>query len=197
MVVDIGADLSGVFNLMNIKKTLSILLQQVIPLRWSFSLAVKLLAPRNQVGVMAVVFNDLGQVLLVEHVFRPQHPWGLPGGWVERGENPTASIQRELKEELNLTVEVKKLLFCEPQGGEALSSTPLGLVIVFYCRPTLYPQQPHPDETPHSAYEILSYEWVSPQYIKRDLAPQQSKAILLGQQEFDKEKSNDNVSVNS
>lgn len=182
---------------MNLKKTVSRLLQQVIPLRWAFSLAVKLFAPRNQVGAMAVVFNDLGQVLLVEHVFRPQQPWGLPGGWVERGENPADSIQRELQEELNLTVEVKKLLFCEPQGGEALSSTPLGLVIVYYCRLTVFTQLPHPNEPPHSAYEIISYEWVSPQQIKRDLSPQQCKAVLLGQQEFDKEKSKDNVSVNS
>ena len=182
---------------MNFKKTLSILLQQITPLRWAFSLAVKLLAPRNQVGVMAAVFNDMGQVLLVEHVFRPQQPWGLPGGWVERGEDPAHSIQRELQEELNLAVEVKKLLFCEPQGGEALSSTPLGLAIVYYCRTTVFNRLSHPDKSPHSAYEILSFEWVLPQQIKRNLSPQQCKAILLGQQEFDKEKSNDNVNVNS
>ncbi|MCB9076577.1 MAG: NUDIX hydrolase [Anaerolineaceae bacterium] len=182
---------------MNLKKIISILLQQVIPLRGAFSLAVKLFAPRNQVGVMAAIFNDLGQVLLVEHVFRPQQPWGLPGGWVERGEDPAHSIQRELQEELNLTVEVKKLLFCESQGGEALSSTPLGLAIVFYARIAACKPLPPSAEPPHSAYEVLSYEWVLPHQIKRDLSPQQYKAILLGQREFDKEKSKDNVSVNS
>ena len=69
------------------------------------------------VGAVGAIFNHAGQVLMVEHVFRPDYVWGLPGGWVNRGENPAYTIEREVKEELNLTVEVKKLLICEPQGG--------------------------------------------------------------------------------
>lgn len=182
---------------MEFKRTFAVWLQKFIPLRWGFSLAVKLFAPRTSVGVMGAIFNNLGQVLLVEHVFRPQYPWGLPGGWMERGEDPAQSIQRELAEELNLQLHVKKLLFCETQGGEALSSTPLSLAIAFYCRVTPSTHSQALAKQAHSGYEILSYEWVYPEQIKRNLAPQQQKAILLGQQEFDKEKSQDNVDVNS
>ncbi|MCB0194090.1 MAG: NUDIX hydrolase [Anaerolineae bacterium] len=172
---------------MNFKRMLANLLQEVILLRWAFSIAVRLFAPRNNVGVMGAIFNSSGQVLLVEHVFRPQQPWGLPGGWVERGEDPAQTIRRELQEELNLAIDVRKLLFCEPQGGEALSSTPLSLAIVYYCR-LIDEQSTLSIDNAHSAYEILSYKWVYPHHIEKDLPPQQRNAIRIGQTEFDKEK---------
>lgn len=180
---------------MKVKRTFSVWLQKFIPLRWAFSVAVRVVAPRNIVGVMGAIFNDSGQVLLVEHVFRPQQPWGLPGGWVERGEDPAYCLKRELVEELNMKIVTKKLLFCEPQGGEALSSTPASLVVVFYCRVLDTFASPELTKKPHSAYEILSYDWIDPEKIKSDLSLQQQKAIRLGRQEFDKESSKDNVSA--
>lgn len=62
----------------------------------------RLTRPRYTVGVKAILFNERGQVLLVEHVLHPRHPWGLPGGWVDRGELPRESMARELREELGL-----------------------------------------------------------------------------------------------
>jgi 8-oxo-dGTP diphosphatase len=38
--------------------------------------------------------------------------WELPGGKIKPGEQPTDAIKRELKEELDLDVEIKKLLIC-------------------------------------------------------------------------------------
>ena len=73
---------------MTMKRRLADWLQRFPPLRWGLKLAVWLFAPRHQVGAVGVVFNNAGQVLLVEHVFRPDYNWGLPGGWVERGESP-------------------------------------------------------------------------------------------------------------
>ena len=108
-------------------------IQLIVPLRWGLWIGARLLAPKNYVGAVGAIFNHTGQVLMVEHVFRPDYPWGLPGGWVDRGENPAHTVQREVKEELNLTVEVKKLLVCELQGGHENSSTPswfgLGLLL--------------------------------------------------------------------
>lgn len=169
----------------NYKKRLADWLQQVALLRWAFSVAVRIFAPTNYVGVMAAVFNDKGQVLMVKHVFRPDYPWGLPGGWVERGENPVLAIRRELGEELNLPVEVKKILFCEPQGVNKSSSTPLGLGIAYYCRTTT-DCLPNINQA-QSAYEVLLAEWIDPQAIKWTLAQLHQKAIDLGQQEFYRE----------
>jgi 8-oxo-dGTP diphosphatase len=76
--------------------------------------------PKFTAGVVGVVFNDQGQVLLVEHVFHPYAPWGLPGGWIDRNESPSHTAVRELKEELQLTVEVTSLLLVEVDFGNHL-----------------------------------------------------------------------------
>jgi ADP-ribose pyrophosphatase YjhB (NUDIX family) len=62
------------------------------------------------VGAVGVVFNSAGELLLVEHVFHPYFPWGLPGGWVDADEEPAVTVQRELYEELELEVVVGPLL---------------------------------------------------------------------------------------
>jgi ADP-ribose pyrophosphatase YjhB (NUDIX family) len=62
------------------------------------------------VGAVGVVFNPQHEILLVEHVFHPYFPWGLPGGWVEGREDPSLTVKRELHEELELDVTVGPLL---------------------------------------------------------------------------------------
>jgi ADP-ribose pyrophosphatase YjhB (NUDIX family) len=66
--------------------------------------------PRFSAGVVGVVFNANGDVLLAEHVFHPHTPWGLPGGWIERNEDPATALRREFHEELELDVTTDKVL---------------------------------------------------------------------------------------
>ncbi len=61
---------------------------------------------RFSAGVVGVVLNRQSQVLLVEHLFHPRTPWGLPGGWLEPGEDPARALDRELGEELGITIEI-------------------------------------------------------------------------------------------
>jgi len=61
---------------------------------------------RYTAGVNGVLFNEAGQVLLVKHVFHPEHPWGFPGGWVDRMEDPGDAVVREFDEETTLKVEI-------------------------------------------------------------------------------------------
>jgi ADP-ribose pyrophosphatase YjhB (NUDIX family) len=65
--------------------------------------AILLVAPRHRLGVGVVLFNEKHQVLLLRHVFHPTFPWGLPGGWLNRHEDPAAGALRELWEETGLT----------------------------------------------------------------------------------------------
>ncbi len=50
-------------------------------------------------GVSIIARNTAGDILLVRHAYGPQ-VWTLPGGGMKRGEDPVATAQRELREEL-------------------------------------------------------------------------------------------------
>lgn len=83
---------------------------------WVVTLAMvfwRLRQAKFSAGVAGIIFNPAGQVLLVEHVFHPHAPWGLPGGWVDRREDPAAALEREMKEELGMTVRVGPVLLAE------------------------------------------------------------------------------------
>ena len=68
---------------------------------------------KYSIGVVGIVFNQDSQILLVEHVFHPQEPWGLPGGWLAKHENPAQTVIRELQEELDLEVEIGPVVLAE------------------------------------------------------------------------------------
>jgi 8-oxo-dGTP diphosphatase len=57
------------------------------------------------VSVAAIVTNDRGEVLLLNHVLRPRSGWGIPGGFIGTGEQPEAAIHREIREETGLELE--------------------------------------------------------------------------------------------
>jgi len=164
------------------RERLSRLLQRVAPLRWLMLLTVELFGSRHHVGAVGVVFNDAGEVLLVEHVFRPNYNWGLPGGWVERGENPADTVRREFKEELGTTLHIKQLLLCDVQGREPGGTTPRGLALAYYAR--LSKEAIDLSSATH-AFEVLSIAWVDPNAIAWRLAPFQQKAIEVGQEVFE------------
>ena len=56
------------------------------------------------VSVTGILTNDEGEVLLLDHWFRPKSGWGPPGGFVDRGEQPEAALRREIMEETSLNV---------------------------------------------------------------------------------------------
>jgi 8-oxo-dGTP pyrophosphatase MutT (NUDIX family) len=76
------------------------------PLRRLLGVAVKLFAPSHRIGVGVVLWDDHGRVLLLHHVFHPTMPWGLPGGWLDKGEDPLAGAVRELREETGIDTAV-------------------------------------------------------------------------------------------
>lgn len=59
-------------------------------------------------GAKAIVVHD-GKILLVLRDNNPRIPypnvWNTPGGGIEEGETPSEALIRELKEEVNLTVD--------------------------------------------------------------------------------------------
>lgn len=60
-------------------------------------------------SVVAIITNEKEEILLLEHVFRPASGWGMPGGFMEFGEQPEEAIRRELREETGLKLENVRL----------------------------------------------------------------------------------------
>jgi 8-oxo-dGTP diphosphatase len=73
--------------------------------RWT----VRFSHPRFAVTAGAIITDGHGRVLLLKHRFRPGSGWGLPGGFIEKGEQPEDALRRELREEIGLEVAELKL----------------------------------------------------------------------------------------
>src|SRR5688572_18066733 len=104
--------------------------------------------PMFSAGVTGVLLNDEGQVLMVEHVFHTQHAWGLPGGWMGRGEGPERTIEREFHEETGLVVR---------------AALPLAITQGDYWRNHLdfaYLMEPIGEQAPiQLCYELTNFGW--------------------------------------
>ena len=67
--------------------------------------------PDPKVAIAAVVQNAAGALLLVQRRFAPEKgKWGLPGGFLDAGEDPKRAAEREALEETGLVVEASELL---------------------------------------------------------------------------------------
>jgi 8-oxo-dGTP diphosphatase len=102
---------------------------------------------RFTVTAGALIFNDAGQILLLKHRFRAGSGWGLPGGFLEEGEQPLDALKRELREEIGLEVESAEVFavrsFKKPRQVEVL----------FRCRAN--------SEVKPQAMEVERAEWFS------------------------------------
>ncbi len=113
--------------------------------------------------VAGVVVDAAGRVLLAQ---RPAHKhlglkWEFPGGKVEAGENPEHALQRELHEELGITIESLSPLprFTHDYGAVVIEMIP------FFCRLCAGSPAPH-------AHEHVALAWSTVAGLEKyDLAP--------------------------
>lgn len=80
---------------------------------WLQNFASRLIRPLFQVFSAAVIFNEHKQLLLVKLTYQRFHPWGLPGGGMDYGEQPADAVVREMFEETGITVEIEKFLLAK------------------------------------------------------------------------------------
>ena len=127
--------------------------------RWTMSLS----HPRFSVTAGAVITDDRGRVLLLKHRFRPGSGWGIPGGYINKGEQAEDALRRELREEAGLELQDVAVLttrtFRKPQQVE----------IVFVCRAVGDPQQLN--------YEIQKAEWFSLDQLPASLPKDQLELV--------------------
>lgn len=128
---------------------------------------VWLLSPKYTVGVVGLVRDEDGRILLLRHTYRRRKPWGIPGGGLQPGETLEACLYREILEETGMRVEVERLLSAGAHPDRKLVDT------IFACHPlpgeTLAKFKPnaeiaeanffHPHEfpsgVPHSMRELI------------------------------------------
>ncbi|MBB1256372.1 NUDIX domain-containing protein [Streptomyces alkaliterrae] len=78
------------------------------PVQWR---VLWLTRAKFMVGVTGVVRDDAGRVLLLRHRMWPEgRQWGLPSGYAVKGEEFTATVVREVREETGLDVAVGRLV---------------------------------------------------------------------------------------
>lgn len=97
----------------------------------------RLLLPKYLVGAMAVVIDGKDRILLFRHTYRVDYPWGIPGGWLKAGEEPTDAVEREISEESGYRIKalhplviggdkalrrLDLMFLCTLDGGEFRSS---------------------------------------------------------------------------
>lgn len=76
----------------------------IVPRRYQ-TRAIRSTQGRFTASVAAIVFDEEGRVLLLDHVLRAGTNWGLPGGFLEHGEQPEDAIRREVAEEADIELE--------------------------------------------------------------------------------------------
>lgn len=74
------------------------------------TLAARSIQVKFTVSAAGVITNEKGEVLLLNHVLRPVSGWGIPGGFLESGEQPEAGFRREILEETGLDLREVSLL---------------------------------------------------------------------------------------
>jgi len=110
-------------------------------------------AGRHHVAAVAVIVDD-DVVLVAEHPFRGG-VWALPGGWVNRREDPFRAVEREVREELALDVTAVEIVHCERQGTDPPGGPP-ALTLAFRCRLLT---SGRPDAVVHSG-ELRNARWI-------------------------------------
>jgi 8-oxo-dGTP diphosphatase len=115
--------------------------------------ALYLIVPRHRAGVAVVVLDGAGRILMLRHVFHPLAPWGLPGGWLGRGESPAEGALRELREETGLTAVLGPVVHTTNEG------VPRHLGISYLAWVEANPAEPSPFQL---SGEILEAGWFEP-----------------------------------
>ncbi|MEK6282331.1 MAG: NUDIX domain-containing protein [Acidobacteriota bacterium] len=127
--------------------------------RWTMSFT----HPRFSVTAGAVITDEPGRILLLKHRFRPGTGWGMPGGFIEKGEQPEEALRRELREEVGLEVEKIELFYTRA------FSKPMQIEIIFRCQAMGNPGQLN--------YEIERAEWFPPNGLPDELPKDQAELI--------------------
>ena len=123
--------------------------------------AARSIQPKFTVSATAIIVNESGEVLLLEHVLRPASGWALPGGFLEPQEQAEDALRREMREEISL-----ELANVRPY----LAKTHRTHVEIFFLA------DPVGDPRVKSR-EIMDFKWFSLKDLPADMSRSQQRLI--------------------
>jgi 8-oxo-dGTP diphosphatase len=118
---------------------------------------------RFTVTAGAIIFDDENRVLLLEHVFRPDGGWGIPGGFLSKGEQPETALRREMREEIGIELDQVEILFARTLPR------PRQIEIYFRARAVGTPQP--------CSFEIRTAGWFQIENLPAELSKDQRRLI--------------------
>ena len=118
---------------------------------------------RFTVTTGAMLFDDDGRILLLEHVFRPDSGWGIPGGFLMKREQPQDGLRRELREEVSIEIDEVEFLFAR--------TLPRPRQVEIYFRARVI-GKPKP-----SSFEIKQAQWFLLNELPKELSKDQRRLI--------------------
>jgi 8-oxo-dGTP diphosphatase len=118
---------------------------------------------RFTVTTAAFIFDEDKRVLLLEHVFRPDSGWGVPGGFLSKGENPEEGLRREMREEIGVELTDVNLLFARGLGK-------LRQIEIYYRAKVIGIPQPR-------SFEIKRAQWFALDELPPELSKDQRRLI--------------------
>ena len=121
--------------------------------------------PRFAVTAGAIVLDERGRVLLLNHVFRKGSGWGIPGGFLAGGEQPEEALRRELREETGMELDHVALAFVRTL------ERPQQVEIIYRCRAR------HSEPDRGRSLEIKSAEWFDLDALPPELGVTQRRLI--------------------
>ena len=122
---------------------------------------------RFTVTAAAFIFDDDGRILLLEHVFRADSGWGVPGGFLSKAEQPEDGLRRELREEIGIEIENVEILFARTLPR------PRQIEIYFRARAI---GEPEP-----CSFEIITAKWFALDDLPSELSKDQRRLIARAQ----------------
>lgn len=126
-------------------------------------LGVLISQARFTVTVGGVIEDDRGRLLLLKHRFRTGSGWGIPGGFINKAEQPEEALRRELGEEVGLELESAELAFLRTL--ERANQ----VEIYFRCRAAGQPRT--------TSMEISRAAWFTPDDLPQGLSRDQRRII--------------------
>ena len=113
--------------------------------------------PTPKVDVRAGVFNDRGDILLVQEASDGR--WALPGGWADEHDSPKLACEREVLEESGYRATAIKLAAIKDRSMHPYTPQRLERIykLLFLCSLTAAPPPPASRPPPQASFHSTRY----------------------------------------